>query len=57
MIPAAVYGLPENPTYDVARVWQEIIQPVAGISFGVGLLGVAAAWIIARRNIRMEEVE
>ncbi len=53
----SVYGLPENPTYEVARIWQEIVQPVAGISFGVGLLGVAIAWIIARRNIRMEEVE
>ncbi len=53
----AVYGLPENPSYDVARVWQEIVQPVAQISFGVGLLGVAAAWIIARRHIRVEEVE
>ena len=53
----AVYGLPDSPSYDVARVWQEIIQPVAQISFGVGLVGVAAAWIIARRYTRMEEVE
>jgi len=53
----AVYGLPENPTYDTARIWQEIVQPVAQISFGVGLIGVAAAWIIARRNIHMEDVE
>jgi formate dehydrogenase iron-sulfur subunit len=52
-----VYGLPKNPTYTVARVWQEVVQPVAGVSFGVGLLGAAVAFVIARRNIRMEDVE
>jgi len=52
-----VYGLPRNPTFTVAKAWQEIVQPVAEISFGVGLLGAAVAFIIARRHIRMEDVE
>ncbi len=53
----AVYGLPRNPTYTVARAWQEIVQPAAEVSFGLGLFGVLVAYVIARRNIRMEESE
>ena len=52
-----VYGLPENPTYTVANIWQKVIQPAAEVTFGVGILGAAIAFIIARRNIRMEDVE
>lgn len=55
--PPSVYGLPEAPTYAVASAWQEVVQPVAQVSFGVGIVGAALAFIIARRNIRMEEVE
>jgi len=52
------YGLPTEPRYPwVATFWQDWVQPLAQVSFGVGLLGTAMAWIIARRNIHMEEVE
>jgi len=52
-----VYKLPRNPTYAVAKAWQEIVQPAAELSFVAGLVGVAVAYVIARRNIRMEDVE
>jgi formate dehydrogenase iron-sulfur subunit len=52
-----VYSLPANPTYTVANIWQEVVQPVAEVSFGVGVLLAGIAFIIARRHIRMEDVE
>lgn len=53
----SVYGLPENPTVDTGRFWQDIAQPIAQYLPVAGLAGAALAWIIARRNIRQEEVE
>jgi len=56
--PPAVYGLPEAPTSPLlAKVWQEFVQPAAMVSFGASALAVVAAFVIARRHIRMEEVE
>ena len=53
-----VYGLPESPKSPaLAKVWQEVVQPLAEISFGVAGLAVLGAWLAARRNIKMEEVE
>lgn len=52
------YGLPARPRYPwVATVWQDWVQPLAEVSFGVGVVAATVAWLIARRNIRMEEVE
>lgn len=53
-----VYGLPTDPkTPTLAGVWQEVVQPVAEVSFLVGIVGSAFAWVIARRNIKMQDVE
>ncbi|MGQ9457654.1 MAG: 4Fe-4S dicluster domain-containing protein [Anaerolineae bacterium] len=52
------YGLPTKPSYPwVASIWQDWVQPIAEASFVVGIVGTALAWLIVRRNIRMEEVE
>lgn len=52
------YGLPSNPEYPVmTTVWQSIIQPLGKIGLGATLLGTLVAWLVIRRNIKMEEVE
>jgi formate dehydrogenase iron-sulfur subunit len=52
------YGLPADPRYpNFAALWKDIVQPLGKIAMGGTILGVLAAWIIIRRNIRMEEVE
>lgn len=56
--PPELYGLPTDPkTPALAGIWQEFVQPAAEASFLVGILGTALAFIIARRNIRMQDVE
>ncbi|HEX2923383.1 MAG TPA: 4Fe-4S dicluster domain-containing protein [Chloroflexota bacterium] len=53
-----VYGLPSNPqTPILAGFWQNVVQPLSEASFGLGILGTAVAFVIARRNIRMQEVD
>jgi formate dehydrogenase iron-sulfur subunit len=52
------YGLPANPQYPaIAMMWQNVIQPMGKIAIGGTLLGTFVAWLIIRRNIKMEEVE
>ncbi|MDI6725498.1 MAG: 4Fe-4S dicluster domain-containing protein [Smithellaceae bacterium] len=52
------YGLPADPQYPfLAMTWQNIIQPLGKIAIGGTLLGTFVAWLIIRRNIKMEEVE
>jgi formate dehydrogenase beta subunit len=52
------HGLPASPSYPrAAMLWQDWIQPISEVSFGVGLVGAALAWVITRRKVRMEEVE
>lgn len=52
------YGLPADPQYPVlTTVWQNIVRPLGKIALGVAIIGIAAAWVIIRRNIKMEEVE
>jgi formate dehydrogenase iron-sulfur subunit len=54
----SLYGLPENPQYPVvADFWQDIVQPLGTLSFGAAALAVLGFYFLARRNIRMEEVE
>jgi hypothetical protein len=36
---------------------QKLIQPVGNIAFGAAVVGSVAAFLISRRNIKMEEVE
>jgi len=52
------YGLPTTvPTPSLAHIWQEVIQPLGGLALGATILGVIGAFLVARRNIRMEEVK
>jgi formate dehydrogenase iron-sulfur subunit len=55
----SAYGLPDDPSggFLLARIYRKIIQPAGFAIFGAALLGVAAAFGLARRNIHMEEVE
>lgn len=56
--PPAEYDLPEDPKYPaMSTLWQKILQPVGEIAFGATVVGLLAAFFIARRNIHMEEVE
>lgn len=54
----ALYGLPENPQYPViANVWQNIVQPLGTVAFGAAAAAMLAFYLVARRSIKMEEVE
>jgi formate dehydrogenase iron-sulfur subunit len=55
----SAYGLPQDPggQFILARLYRKVIQPAGFAIFGVALAGVATAYGLARRNIRMEEVE
>ncbi|MGA9349666.1 MAG: 4Fe-4S dicluster domain-containing protein [Anaerolineae bacterium] len=56
--PPSAYGLPEKPSYPaLANIWQSIVQPLGEVAFGAAILGVIGAFLISRRNVRMEEVE
>jgi len=53
-----VYSLPGAPRYpEMVTVWQKVIQPLGEIAVGATALGLAINFLIARRNIRMEEVD
>jgi len=52
------YNLPTNlasPT--VSKAWQNVIQLLGTVAIGGSMLGAAAAFLISRSNIHMEEVE
>lgn len=52
------YGLPADPQYPaIAMMWQNVIQPMGKIAIGGTVLATFLAWLIIRRNIKMEEVE
>ncbi len=56
--PPAAYDLPADPKYPaMSTLWQKILQPVGQIAFGATILGMLAAFFVARRNVHMEEVE
>jgi formate dehydrogenase iron-sulfur subunit len=56
--PPEAYGLPKDPQYPaMTTVWQKVLQPVGEIVFGATIVGAIAAFIAARRNVNMEEVE
>ncbi len=51
------YGLPLNPmSPTLARAWQDIVQPLGNVALGATVLGIIGAYLVIRRNIRMEEV-
>jgi formate dehydrogenase iron-sulfur subunit len=55
----SAYGLPDDPgeSFFLARLYRKIIQPAGFAVFGAALVGVVAAFGLARRHIHMEEVE
>ncbi len=54
----SLYGLQENPRYPViASVWQNVVQPLGAVAFGAAAAAVLAFYFVARRSIKMEEVE
>ena len=55
----AAYALPDQPdgSFTLARLYRKIIQPAGLAAFGVATVGVIAAFVLARRNIHMEEIE
>jgi formate dehydrogenase iron-sulfur subunit len=54
----AQYKLPtEFPSVTVAQLWQYAIQVIGGVIAAAGILGVILAFLVSRRNIRMEEVD
>jgi len=54
----SLYGLPDNPQYPIiANVWQDVVQPLGTVAFGAAALGVLGFYFLARRNVKMEEVE
>ena len=55
--PPAAYGLPENPKYPAMATVQKVLQPVGQLAFAATIVATITAWVIARRNVRMEEVE
>jgi formate dehydrogenase iron-sulfur subunit len=55
----SAYGLPDDPggSFFLARLYRKIVQPAGFAAFGAALVGVVAAFGLARRHIHMEEVE
>jgi formate dehydrogenase iron-sulfur subunit len=39
------------------NIWQNIIHPLGKVAVGVTVIGIIGAWVIIRRNIKMEDVE
>jgi formate dehydrogenase iron-sulfur subunit len=54
----AAYGLPDDPEAPIAfsAVWQRVIQPLGGFAVGVTGLGLIINWLVARTQIKAEEV-
>jgi formate dehydrogenase iron-sulfur subunit len=54
----SVYDLPSDPTGPVAfsGVWQRVIQPLGGIAVGATTLGLVINWLVARTQIKAEEM-
>jgi formate dehydrogenase iron-sulfur subunit len=52
------YGLPTAPETPVvfAKVWQRVIQPMGGFAVGVTGLGLVINWLVARTQIKAEEL-
>lgn len=54
----SVYNLPVDPRAPIAfsDVWQRVIQPLGGIAVGATGLGLIVNWLVARTQIKVEEV-
>jgi formate dehydrogenase iron-sulfur subunit len=53
----AAYGLPVDPQGPISLsfVWQRIIQPLGEVAVGVTALGLVIDWLVARKQIKVEE--
>ncbi|HID86314.1 MAG TPA: 4Fe-4S dicluster domain-containing protein [Anaerolineae bacterium] len=49
------YNLPEAPSGAMANVWQNIIQPLGEIAIGATAVGLLLNFLVARRQIKVEE--
>ena len=49
------YNLPENPPGALANIWQGIIQPLGQIAVGATAVGLLVNFLVARRQIKVEE--
>jgi formate dehydrogenase iron-sulfur subunit len=51
------YGLPVDPQGPISFsfIWQRIIQPLGEIAVGVTALGLMIDWLVARKQIKVEE--
>jgi formate dehydrogenase iron-sulfur subunit len=51
------YGLPVDPQGPISFsfIWQKVIQPLGGIAVGVTALGLMIDWLVARKQIKVEE--
>jgi formate dehydrogenase iron-sulfur subunit len=52
------YGLPPDPEgpFVFSAVWQRVIQPLGGVAVGVTGLGLVLNWLVARTQIKAEEL-
>ena len=53
--PPSVFDLPEDPSGALADVWQSWIQPLGGIAIGATAVGLLLNFLVARRQIKVEE--
>lgn len=53
--PPSVFALPETPSAALAEVWQPWIQTLGEIAVGATALGLVINWLIARKQIKVEE--
>jgi hypothetical protein len=51
---ALISGIQVPP---LINLWQSIVRPAGKLVMGITIFGIIGAWIIIRRNIKMEEVE
>jgi hypothetical protein len=51
------YGLPADPQGPItfSNIWQNIIQPLGEIAIGATAAGLLVNWVVARRQIKVEE--
>ena len=51
------YGLPVDPQGPISFsfIWQRIIQPLGGVAVGATALGLVIDWLVARKQIKVEE--
>jgi formate dehydrogenase iron-sulfur subunit len=53
----SAYGLPLDPRAPItfASMWQNLIQPLGEVAVGATVVGLLTNWVVARRQIKVEE--